>query len=86
MKGSNTMTKTFFTCIAILPNSATDLAGFRANIFGLKLKYNRRQYKNRGFKIGSGSCFNYFHFGKRTIYFEKRANRQTKRKLAHFAG
>ena len=79
------MTKTFFTCIAITPNSATDLAGFRANIFGLKLKYNRRQYKNRGLKIGSGSCFNHFHFGKSSLYIQKKSNKMTSRRLRHFA-
>ena len=80
------MTKTFFTCIAITPNSATDLAGFRANIFGLKLKYNKRQHKNRGIKIGSGSCFNHIHFGKRSLYLQKKSNKITSRRLRHFAG
>ena len=79
--------KGFFTCLAIKPNDIDDLEGFRCNLFGLvKFKYNKRQYKSRGFKIGSGTCFNHLHFGKRSVYFEKRSNKVTSRRLRHFAG
>ena len=30
--------------------------------------------------------FNHLHFGKRSIYFEKKANMSTSRRLRHFAG
>ena len=84
---SSKNSKGFFTCLAIKPNDIDDLAGFRCNLFGLvKFKYNKRQHKSRGLKIGSGACFNHLHFGKRSIYFEKKANKSTSRRLRHFAG
>jgi len=82
-----TKTGRIFTCFAIIANDVTDLAGFRCNLFNIvKFRYAKRQYKSRGFKIGSGSCFNHLHLGKRSLYFEKKSNKSTSRRLRHFAG
>ena len=63
-----------------------DTKGFRFNFAGFKGLTRKRISKSRGWKFETGKCTNAVHLDKRTIYFEKRANRQTKRKLAHFAG
>jgi len=46
----------------------------------------KRITKSRGYKITKGNCMTSLHLGKRTIYFEQKANRSTKRKVGHFAG
>ena len=38
-----------------------------------------------GISLFSG-CMSKFHMGRRSVYIERKANRQTKRKLCHFAG
>ena len=62
-----------------------DTKGFRFNFAGFKGLTRKRISKSRGWKIEAGKCTNIIHLGKRTIYFEKKANRLTNRKLAHFA-
>jgi len=64
--------------------------GFRFNFMGLKGQTRKRKpnrkNSSRGYNVQSGPCFNWLNVGRRTIYFEKKANRITKRKLRHFAG
>jgi|TARA_R110000796_G_scaffold87785_1_gene189195 hypothetical protein len=71
-------------------------AGFR---FRFAIKYNnknlftfagltRKRKPNNirfGISLFSG-CMSKFHMGRRSVYIERKANRQTKRKLCHFAG
>ena len=70
-------------------------AGFR---FRFAIKYNnknlftfagltrKRKVASRGFAIARKDCMTAIHIGKRTVYIERKPNRQTKRKLYHFAG
>ncbi len=64
--------------------------GFRFNFAGIKgltrkRKPNRKD-SNRGYKIINGDCMTQLHLGRRSVYVERKPNRQTKRKLCHFAG
>jgi len=74
-----------FALIATKPLN-DDTNGFRFNVLGLKGLTRKRLTKSRGFKISRGLCMTALHLGKRTIYFEKKSNRITKRKVGHFAG
>ena len=74
-----------FALIATKPLN-DDTNGFRFNVLGMKGLTRKRITKSRGYKITKGNCMTALHFGKRTIYLEKKANRSTKRKVGHFAG
>ena len=75
-----------FAIIATKPlNDRTE--GFRFNFLGAKGIFRKRKIKSRGwFKREQGKCMTAYHFGKRTVYFEHRRNRNGTRKLFHFAG
>tara|TARA_R100000315_G_scaffold58072_1_gene33032 strand:- start:160 stop:387 length:228 start_codon:yes stop_codon:yes gene_type:complete len=60
--------------------------GFRFNFAGVKGLTRKRKHSSRGFKITRNDCMTALHLGKRTIYVEQKFNRNTKRKLCHFAG
>ena len=61
--------------------------GFRFNFAGLKGLTRKRKPNNIRFGISLFSgCMSKFHMGRRSVYIERKANRQTKRKLCHFAG
>jgi len=60
--------------------------GFRFNFAGVKGLTRKRKHASRGFKITRNDCMTALHLGKRTIYVEQKFNRNTKRKLCHFAG
>ena len=60
--------------------------GFRFNFAGLKGLTRKRKAASRGFAITRKDCMTAIHLGKRTVYIERKPNRQTKRKLCHFAG
>ena len=72
-----------------------DTKGFRftigfkigGNFYGFKGLTRKRTKASRGwFKREQGQCMSFYHFGKRTVYFEHRRNRIGIRKLWHFAG
>lgn len=59
--------------------------GFRFNFAGVKGLTRKRKIANRiGFN--TDGCMTCLHFGKRSIYIERKPNRSTERKLHHFAG
>jgi hypothetical protein len=60
--------------------------GFRFNFAGVKGLTRKRKTLSRGFKVNTTKCMTGVHFGKRTIYIERKLNRNTERKLCHFAG
>ena len=60
--------------------------GFRFNFAGIKGLTRKRKNLKRSFKIDSSGCMAAIHLGKRSLYIERKPNRQTKRKLCHFAG
>ena len=60
--------------------------GFRFNFAGIKGLTRKRKNLKRSFKIDSSGCMTAVHLGKRSLYIERKPNRQTKRKLCHFAG
>ena len=60
--------------------------GFRFNFAGIKGLTRKRKVASRGFAITRKDCMTAIHIGKRTVYIERKPNRQTKRKLCHFAG
>ena len=60
--------------------------GFRFNFAGLKGLTRKRKVASHGFAITRKDCMTAIHLGKRTVYIERKPNRQTKRKLCHFAG
>ena len=76
-----------FACIATKPlNDAT--YGCRFNVLGLKGLTRRRKFKSRGLGVQHLTTMTAFHFFKRTVYLEKKANRHVAnpRRLRHFAG
>ena len=74
-----------FYCIATKPlNDRTN--GFRFNILGIKGLTRKRKTFSRGFKLEAGNCMTALHLGKRTVYFERKPNRTTTRRVRHFAG
>lgn len=60
--------------------------GFRFNFVGNKGLYRKRKNLKRNFKIDRNGCMTAIHLGKRSLYVEHKSNRDTKRKLCHFAG
>jgi len=72
-----------FVILATKPlNDGTQ--GFRFNLFGRKGLTRKRKEASRGwFKRQAMSSMTAYHFGKRTVYFERVHN---PRKLFHFAG
>ena len=60
--------------------------GFRFNFAGVKGLTRKRKTLSRGIKFSSQDCMKAFHLGKRSIYIERKPNRNTERKLRHFAG
>lgn len=59
--------------------------GFRFNFAGVKGLTRKRKVLNR-IGITRKDCMTGLHLGKRSVYIEHKSNRQTKRKLQHFAG
>lgn len=60
--------------------------GFRFNIFGLKGMTRKRKSLSRGYGIDLMKTTIAMHLGKRTVYFETKANRYSKRQFRHWAG
>lgn len=60
--------------------------GFRFNFAGVKGLTRKRKHASRGFKVTRNDCMTALHIGKRTVYVERKPNRDTERKLRHFAG
>jgi hypothetical protein len=61
--------------------------GFRFNFLGIKGLTRKRKSGSRGwFNVSRGECMTGYHLGKRTVYFEHKRNRSTKRRLFHYAG
>lgn len=58
--------------------------GFRFNFLNQKGLYRKRKFKSRPMSMTKDACMVGFHWGKRSIYFE-RHNTGT-RALFHFAG
>ena len=74
-----------FYCIATKPlNDRTN--GFRFNMIGLKGLTRKRKHASRGYKLDFGNCMTAIHLGKRTIYIERKPNRNSERRVRHFAG
>jgi hypothetical protein len=46
----------------------------------------KRKTFSRGFKLEAGNCMTALHLGKRTVYFERKPNRASTRRVRHFAG
>ena len=74
-----------FVCIATKPLN-DDTQGFRFNFFGFKGLTRKRKIKSNGFRIKSLKSMTALHLGKRTIYIETKANRNSGRLIRHFAG
>jgi len=91
---TNSLNKLYVARFTAPLSDGTD--GFR---FRFAIKYNdknlftfagltRKRKPNNirfGISLFSG-CMSKFHMGRRSVYIERKANRQTKRKLCHFAG
>jgi hypothetical protein len=60
--------------------------GFRFNFAGIKGLTRNRKFDSRGYKVTRNECMTALHLGKRTVYVEHKPNRNTERKLRHFAG
>jgi hypothetical protein len=60
--------------------------GFRFNFAGVKGLTRKRKIERRPFKIDTKGCMLGLHLGKRSVYIERKANRDTQRRLRHFAG
>lgn len=60
--------------------------GFRFNFAGIKGLTRKRKVVSRGLRRELGDCMIAYHLGKRTVYFEHKRNRNTERRLQHFAG
>ena len=60
--------------------------GFRFNFAGIKGLTRKRKTLGRGFKVTRNDCMTAVHLGKRTVYIEHKPNRNTQRRLRHFAG
>lgn len=60
--------------------------GFRFNFFGLKGMTRKRKFVSRGYGIDLMKTTLAIHLGKRTVYFETKANRYSKRQFRHWAG
>ena len=60
--------------------------GFRFNFAGIKGLTRKRKALGRGFKVIRNDCMTAVHLGKRTVYVEHKPNRNTQRRLRHFAG
>mgnify|MGYP006228630637 CR=1 FL=1 len=60
--------------------------GFRFNFAGIKGLTRKRKTLGRGFKVTRNDCMTAVHLGKRTVYVEHKPNRNTQRRLRHFAG
>lgn len=74
-----------FVCLATKPlNDGT--RGFRFNIAGIKGLTRKRNTISRGWGIERGKCTTKIHLGKRTVYLERKPNRNSKRRIRHFAG
>jgi hypothetical protein len=74
-----------FVCIATKPLN-DDTQGFRFNFLGFKGLTRKRKHKSNGFRFKSLKSMSALHLGKRTIYFEKKSNRNSGRLIRHFAG
>jgi len=73
-----------FVCIATKPlNDRTN--GFRFNFLGFKGLTRKRQSKKR-YGIDKGACMTAYHIGKRSLYIEKPTNKDSTRRVRHFAG
>ena len=73
-----------FVCIATKPlNDRTN--GFRFNLLGVK-GLTRKRVSIKRYGITKGKCMKALHIGKRSVYFELRNNRTSKRRVRHFAG
>lgn len=74
-----------FVLIATKPlNDRTK--GFRFNVFGLKGMTRKRKIVSRGYRIRRMKTMLAFDLGKRTVYFEQKSNRYSKRQFRHWAG
>ena len=73
-----------FIIIATKPLN-DDTKGFRFNVLGLKGLVRKRKFKSRGFKLFKRhECMTGHNVGKFSLYIER--NRNSQRKLFHFAG
>ena len=74
-----------FVCFATKPlNDRTQ--GFRFNFAGVKGLTRKRQSISRGYSVTVGKCTTQIHLGKRSIYIERKLNRNASRRIRHFAG
>jgi hypothetical protein len=74
-----------FYCIATKSlNDGT--RGFRYNVLGVKGIVRKRQTKSRGFNIEKGKAMRVLNMGKLSVYFERKKNTYSVRKLRHWAG
>lgn len=72
-----------FTIITTKPlNDHTK--GFRFNLLGIKGLTRKRKTKSNGYRIKVGDCMIAVHVAKRSIYFETRDNRFSKRAFGFF--
>ncbi len=58
--------------------------GFRFNVCNQKGLYRKRKVKSRPLSVTKDDCMVGFHWGKVSVYFERK--KATPRKLFHFAG
>jgi len=60
--------------------------GFRFNFLGLKGMTRKRKALSRGYGIETMKATTAFHLGKRTIYFETKRNKHSRKQFKHWAG
>tara|TARA_R110000822_G_scaffold237312_3_gene367804 strand:- start:644 stop:868 length:225 start_codon:yes stop_codon:yes gene_type:complete len=73
-----------FVCIAT-KELKDGTNGFRFNVCGVKGLTRKRQ-KARRWGIKRGKSMIAFHVGLRSVYFEQKLNRQSNKRVRHFAG
>ena len=59
--------------------------GYSSNFAGSKGLTRKSKHASRGYKDTRNNSMNAVHLGKRTVYNERKPNRNPERKLCHFA-